>query len=73
MIVIDAIDGEWARLEVAGEVITVPSKLLPDGALEGAVLSLSLCDNGGADLQRENEERLKRLQERDDGEMNIEL
>jgi len=73
VIVIDAIDGDWARLEIDGEIITVPSKLIPDGASEGAVLTLSLCDNGGADLQRENEERLKRLQQRDDGEMNIEL
>ena len=73
MIVIDAIDGDWARLEVGGEIITVPARLLPDGAKEGAFLALSLCDNGEADLQRENEERLKRLQERDDGEMNIEL
>ena len=73
MIVIDAIDGDWARLELNGEVITVPTKLLPEGALEGAVLALTLCDNGASDLHRENEERLKRLQERDDGEMNIEL
>ena len=36
MIVIDAIDGDWARLELDGEIITVPTKLLPEGALEGA-------------------------------------
>lgn len=73
MIVIDAIDGDWARIELGGKVITIPSQLLPSGAQEGATLALSLCDNGGADLQRDNQERLKRLQERDDGEMNIEL
>lgn len=73
MIVIDAIDGEWARIEVEGETITIPTKILPEGAREGAFLALSLCDGGGADLQQENADRLKRLQERDNGEMNIEL
>ncbi len=73
MIIIDAIDGDWARIELNGEVITIPSTLLPEGATEGAILTLSLCDSGETDLQRENEDRLKRLQERDNGEMNIEL
>ena len=73
MIVIDRIEGHVAILEINGETVDVPATLLPDGAKEGDRLQLALCDNDGTQLQRENEERLQRLRERDSGDMNIEL
>ena len=73
MIVIDRIEGHVAILEINGETVDVPAGLLPDGAKEGDRLQLALCDNDGTHLQRENEERLQRLRERDSGDMNIEL
>ncbi len=73
MIVIDRIEGHVAILEINGETVDVPATLLPHGAKEGDRLQLALCDNGGTQLQRENEERLQRLRERDSGDINIEL
>ena len=73
MIVIDRIESARAILEINGETVDVPVSLLPNGAKEGDLLQFEMCDNGGTHLQRENEERLKRLRERDSGDMNIEL
>ena len=73
MIVVDRIEGLRAILEIDGELVEIPSSILPEGTSEGSNLKLDICDNQGADLQRENEERLKRLRERDSGDMNIEL
>ena len=73
MIVIDRIEDPIAILEVNGETLEIPAVVLPKGATEGSVLQLILCDNEATRLQRENEERLKRLRERDSGDMNIEL
>ncbi len=73
MIVIDRIENTVAIVEINGETIDVPLRLLPEGAKEGDHLKLILCDNKESHLQRENEERLKRLRERDSGDMNIDL
>ena len=73
MIVIDRIENTIAILEVNGETLEIPAAVLPQGAEEGSVLQLTLCDDEATRLQRENEERLKRLRERDSGDMNIEL
>jgi hypothetical protein len=73
MIVIDRIEGKRAVLEVDGETVEFPASALPDDAHEGDILRLNRCDNAGTNLQRENEERLKRLRERDSGDMDIEL
>jgi len=73
MIVIDRIESDSAVLEVVGKTVDVPVALLPENAKEGDVLKFVLCDNGATHLQRENEERLERLRERDSGDMKIEL
>ena len=73
MIVIDRIENAVAIVEIDGETIDIPLKLLPAGVKEGDLLKLILCDNEETHLQKENEERLKRLQERDSGDMNIDL
>jgi len=73
MIVIDRIEGSRAILEVDGEMIEFPAALLPTGCAEGDRLSLNLCDKAGADMQRDNEERLARLRAQDSGDMEIEL
>ncbi len=73
MIVIDRIEGARAILEVDGEMVEIPARLLPSGSSEGDVLSLNLCDDAAADMQRDNEERLARLREQDSGDMEIEL
>lgn len=73
MIVIDRIEGKRAIIEIDGEPLDIPVSALPEGASEGDILKFEACDEQGADLQRENEERLKRLRERDSGDMKIEL
>jgi len=73
MIVIDRIESHSAILEIDGENVDVPVALLPKNAKEGDILKLVLCDNAATQLQRENEERLERLRERDSGDMKIEL
>jgi hypothetical protein len=73
MIVIDRIEGKIAILEIDGETVEFPASALPDDAHEGDVLRIERCDSVGTNLQRENEERLKRLRERDSEDMDIEL
>ena len=73
MIVIDRIESNTAILEVDGKTVDIPVALLPENVKEGDVLKLVLCDNAASHLQRENEERLERLRERDSGDMKIEL
>jgi hypothetical protein len=73
MIVIDRIEGKRAILEMNGEMVEIPSHILPSGSSEGAFLSLNLCDDAAADMQRDNEERLARLREQDSGDMEIDI
>jgi hypothetical protein len=73
MIIIDRIESAIAILEIDGETFEFPASALPDGAQEGDALVLAVARKIGTDLQRENEERLKRLRERDSGDKNIEL
>ena len=73
MIVIDRIEGNRAVLEIDGEMIEISTNALPADCREGAVLSFTLCDDGGADLQRENQERLERLRAQDPGDMEIDI
>ncbi len=73
MIVIDRIEGDRAILEVDGEMMEIPARLLPSGSSEGDVLTLKLCGDAAAEMQRDNEERLARLREQDSGDMEIEL
>ena len=73
MIVIDRIEGDRAVLEIDGEMVEVSLKVLPEDCREGAMLSFTLCDDDGAELQRENEERLARLRAQDPGDMEIDI
>ena len=73
MIVIDRIEDSRAILEIDGEMVEVPANLLPEGSVEGAILSLTLCDDAAADMQRDNEERLSRLRAQDAGDMEIDI
>ena len=73
MIVIDRIEGDRAILEIDGEMVEVSVKVLPEDCREGAMLSFILCDDDGAELQRENEERLARLRAQDPGDMEIDI
>ena len=73
MIVIDRIEDSRAILEIDGEMVEVPASLLPEGSVEGAILSLILCDDAAADMQRDNEERLSHLRAQDAGDMEIDI
>ena len=73
MIIIDRIEGDRAILEVDGEMLEISARLLPSGSAEGSFLSLNLCDDAAADMQRDNEERLARLREQDSGDMEIDI
>ena len=73
MIVVDRIEGDRAILEVGGELIEIAAAELPEGSHEGSVLSLMMCNDAAAILQRENEERLERLRAQDEGEMEIDI
>jgi len=75
--VIDAVEAGWARLspapsaEVLGvtQPFTLPAPLLPQGAREGDVVSLSLSlePTQGEALKQELKERLSALTSEDDG------
>ena len=73
MIGVDRIENERAILEVLGETFDIPLSALPDGAREGSILTFALCDDQGAELQRDNEERLHRLRAQDPGDMEIDI
>ena len=73
VIVVDRIEGDRAILEVSGDTIELALSVLPPGAGEGAILTLILCDEQGADLSKENEDRLVRLRASDPGDKNIEI
>ena len=73
MIVIDAIDGAVARLEIEGSMVTVSVELLPEGAKEGDILQLSPSDTDASEMTEESAARLERLRKRDDGANNIDL
>lgn len=44
MIKIDRFEGEYAVCEIAGTMVDIPKSELPDGAVEGSVLSLSIVE-----------------------------
>jgi len=73
MIVIDRIESDRAIVEIGGEIIEIPCSELPNGAKEGDVLFLSLNTEAVGNLKKDNEDRLKRLRERDPGDMEIDL
>ena len=73
MIVIDRIEGTVAILEIEGSAVEISVGLLPEGTQEGSVLSFVLSDNQATELQRDNEERLKRLRAQDPGDMEIDI
>ena len=73
MIVVDRIENGRAILEIQGETIDVDMSALPSGTEEGAILAFTLCDDQEAQMQRDNEERLRRLREQDPGDMEIDL
>ncbi len=73
MIVVDRIENKRAVLDVDGETVEISVTALPEGAQEGTILTLALCDEQGAELQRDNEERLERLRARDPGDMEIDI
>ena len=73
MIAVDRIEGEIAVLDVHGVTIDVPLSELPKGLFEGAQLNLVLCDKDSSTLTQENEDRLRRLQTLDPGDMEIDL
>ncbi len=73
MIIIDRIENDRAIVEIGGEMIEIPCSELPNGAKEGDVLVLSVNTEAVGNLKKDNEERLKRLRERDPGDMEIDL
>ena len=73
MIAVDRIEGEIAVLEVHGVMVDVPLSKLPKGLFEGAQLKLVLCNEDSSTLTQENEDRLRRLQSLDPGDMEIDL
>jgi hypothetical protein len=73
MIVIDRIENDRAIVEIGGEMIEIPCSELPNGSKEGDVLVLSVNSVGVGNMKKDNEDRLKRLRERDPGDMEIDL
>jgi len=73
MIIIDRIENDRAIVEIGGEMIEIPCSELPNGSKEGDVLVLSLNTEAVGNLKKDNEDRLKRLRERDPGDMEIDL
>ena len=73
MIVIDRIEGERAIVEIGGEIIEIPRSELPNGSKEGDVLVFAVNPEAVENMKKDNEERLKRLRERDPGDMEIDL
>jgi hypothetical protein len=73
MIIIDRIENDRAIVEIGGEMIEIPRSELPNGAKEGDVLVLSVNTEAVGNLKKDNEDRLKRLRERDPGDMEIDL
>ena len=63
MIVLDRLEGNRAVLDIDGEKVEIPAAALPEGAREGAVLTLGLS----TDTSRlsEAQARLERLRSRD--------
>ncbi|RME23292.1 MAG: DUF3006 domain-containing protein [Deltaproteobacteria bacterium] len=59
-IAIDRIEGPRAILDVNGELIEVPTAVLPPGAVEGSLLTLQLADGSAATLDAA-EARIRRL------------
>jgi len=73
MIVIDRIEGERAIVEIGGEIVEIPRSELPNGSKEGDVLLFAANPEAVENMKKDNEERLKRLRERDPGDMEIDL
>ena len=73
MIIIDRIESDRAILELNGEMIEIPCSELPNGSKEGDILVLSVNTEAVGNLKKDNEDRLKRLRERDPGDMEIDL
>ena len=59
MIVIDRIDDEIAVLEFDGQMIEIPSSVLPEGCKEGDILGFVRLDN--SEILQEGKDRLARL------------
>lgn len=59
MIVIDRIDDEIAVLEFDGQIIEIPSSVLPEGCKEGDILGFVRLDN--SEILQEGKDRLARL------------
>lgn len=57
---LDRIEGDRAVLDFAGELIEVPVAVLPEGAAEGSLLSLSLAP--AAEAARASDEAAARLE-----------
>ena len=75
MIVVDRIEGPIAVLEMAGELVEVPSRVLPEGTAEGDLLEFSPRSRDGleTDARRQAVERVERLRASDPGDMEIDL
>lgn len=73
MIVLDRIEGDRAIVEIGGEMIEIPCSELPNGSKEGDVLVFAVDADAVGNLKKDNEDRLKRLRERDPGDMEIDL
>ena len=73
MIVVDRIEGDRAILVIGQEQVEVPSVILPEGTVEGAILELHRRADLEAKTLEEARARLERLQARDDLPDEIEL
>ncbi|MDP6931575.1 MAG: DUF3006 domain-containing protein [Myxococcota bacterium] len=71
MMFLDRIEGDRAIVEFDGESIAVPVVCLPDGVVEGHQLTWTASSSPArTDAARD---RLKRLAERDSGDMVVDL
>ena len=61
MIAVDRVEGEHAVLDIDGQQVSIPARLLPPGAAEGSVLVLALADASA--VLDEARARLARLAE----------
>ena len=68
---VDRIEGDRAVIDIGGELVEIPAAALPEGAGEGALLTLQRASD--ADVLAEAEARLARLRRLDPGDGPIDL
>ena len=72
-IIIDRIENDLAIVESGTKSFSIPILLLPDGAKEGDSFTITFASIDNENTQKEAQERLDRLKERDPGDDIIDL